>query len=72
MLYPRCPGCRTILANKQIPYEDGLDKICKNDKLTESQKQKQKEELLDQLYVQNICCRMRIMGYVSKIKIVKN
>ena len=31
MLYPVCPTCQLLLADKQIPYEEGYQKIMNND-----------------------------------------
>lgn len=70
MLYFRCPTCRTLLAHKQIPLEEGLKKICGNPKLSEEEKKKQKTELLDRLELKRYCCRMRIT-YVKQVEIIK-
>lgn len=71
MLYPRCPTCRTILANKQIPYEIRLEKICKDLSKSFDQKEQDKRKLLDELYIINECCRMRFLGYVRLIDTIK-
>lgn len=71
MLYYRCPSCRTILADKQIPHEIGLKQICDNDKLSDEQKNEEKKELLNKLHIINQCCRMRILTYVKKIDLLK-
>lgn len=63
MLYFRCPTCGTLLADKQIPWESGLMKICSNNKLSKKEKNKQKEELLTNLSVIEPCCRMRMISY---------
>jgi DNA-directed RNA polymerase subunit N (RpoN/RPB10) len=71
MLYFKCPTCKTILANKQIPFEEGLEKICENSSLTQEERDQKKMELLDQLEVKRMCCRMRMMSYVKLIEIIK-
>lgn len=71
MLYFKCPTCKTILANKQVPFEEGLDKICNNPKMSQKEKDSAKVELLDQLEVKRMCCRMRILTYVKQIEIIK-
>jgi DNA-directed RNA polymerase subunit N (RpoN/RPB10) len=71
MLYPKCPSCKTLFANKELIYEKELDSICKNSKLTESQKDKAKMELLNSLELFRPCCRPRILGYIDLIKIIK-
>lgn len=70
MLYFRCPTCKTELANKQLPYEEGLNKISKMD-ISESEKNKLRMELLDKLEVNNMCCRMRVLTYLKLIDIIK-
>lgn len=70
MLYFKCPTCRTYLANKQIPFEQELDKICNSD-ITEEKKEEVKREILDKLQVKRYCCRMRILTYSKLIDIVK-
>jgi DNA-directed RNA polymerase subunit N (RpoN/RPB10) len=67
MLYFKCPTCKTTLANKQIPYEERMDKICNNMKLSVREKDKLKDTILDELCVIRYCCRMRVMGYVRLI-----
>lgn len=71
MLYYRCPTCRTILANKQLLYEQELARICDDNKMTEEEKNKEKMQILDKLFIKNICCRMRTLGYLRKIEIIK-
>ena len=39
MLYPVCPTCQNLLADKQIPFEEEMEKICNNKKLKEDEKQ---------------------------------
>lgn len=70
MLYYRCPTCKTILANKQLPYEQRMLEICNNKKITPDQKEQAKRNLLDELDILNICCRMRTLKYVQLIKII--
>lgn len=70
MLYLRCPTCRTILANKQLPFEEGIKKICSKEGLSEVEKGKLKEKLLDELEIRRICCRMRVLTYISQIDII--
>lgn len=71
MLYFRCPTCKTMLANKQLFYEQRLDNISNNDKLSVKEKNNAKMKLLDELELYRSCCRMRIMGYISLIEIIK-
>lgn len=71
MLYLKCPTCSTILANKQLPYEKGLEEICQNNNLTKKESDAAKKQLLNDLEVRNICCRQRMLTYVRLIDVVK-
>jgi len=70
MLYAKCPTCKTILANKQVLYEEGMEKICSNTKMSNEDKKKAKNKLLTDLAITNICCRMRTMSYVKKVELI--
>lgn len=69
MLYYRCPTCGTVLANKQIPFEEGMKKIC-DKKMTGDEKDKAQIKLLETLEVVRPCCRMRILTYTKWIEIL--
>jgi len=71
MLYFRCPTCGTLLANKQLVYEQKLEEICLNRKLNNKEKNDLKRKLLDDMELHRSCCRMRIMGYVKLIEKIK-
>ena len=71
MLYFKCPTCRTILANKQLLWETGIENICMNDKLSDIEKNIAKSKLLDDLQLKRECCRMRVMGFCNLIYIIK-
>jgi DNA-directed RNA polymerase subunit N (RpoN/RPB10) len=70
MLYFKCPTCRTCLANKQIPFEKGMEEICALSK-NEDEKDLMKEKLLDKLQVKRWCCRPRVLCYVDLTEIIK-
>ena len=71
MIYFRCPTCKTLLANKQLIYEKSLQYICKNPKLNDEQINQAKMKVLDQIQLHRPCCRMRFLGYVPLIEIIK-
>ena len=70
MLYYKCPTCRTLLANKQLIYEKRLTEICDSGR-PKGEKDELKKKLLDELELSRPCCRMRIMGYIKLIDIIK-
>ncbi|AYV76953.1 MAG: hypothetical protein Barrevirus5_12 [Barrevirus sp.] len=71
MLYLKCPTCRTLLANKQLIYEERLKLICDNPKIGQKEKDEAKKKLLDDMELWRPCCRMRIMSYIKLIDIIK-
>ena len=70
MLYYKCPTCSTVLANKQIPFEEAMEKICKDASLSEKEKADMKMKLLDDLQVKRYCCRMRVLTYADLINVI--
>ena len=71
MIYPRCPSCGTLIANRQIPYEKGLEEIESNPNLDEDMKLEQKRILIESLKIKLYCCKMRLMTYINKTEIIK-
>ncbi|ARF11777.1 hypothetical protein Klosneuvirus_2_213 [Klosneuvirus KNV1] len=71
MLYFRCPTCKMVLSNKQILYEQRLENISMDNKLTQEQKDAAKRKLLDDLEIKRACCRARTMGYIRLIDLIK-
>ena len=69
MLYPSCPTCHTILADKQLIYEEALAKIC-NENISEDKKSEKKEKLLNTIGLEKICCRMRMISYIDQVKLI--
>lgn len=69
MLPPVCFTCGRLLADIQIPYELELKKI-NNSNNSELIKQEQKRELLTKFYIDNYCCRMRVLSYINLIDII--
>ncbi len=69
MLYVSCPTCKKVLGHLQIKYEQELEKIVNNDKLSEEQKDAKKEEVAKNL-VERYCCRMRLITYSDFSKLL--
>lgn len=70
MLYPVCPTCHFLLADKQLIYEEKSLKIQDNEKLSENQKQKEIEKLLKKIGLKNYCCKMRMISYLKQEEII--
>ena len=71
MIYMRCPSCEMLIGNRQIMYEDGLDKINSNPNLKEEDKLLLKIKLIDNLKIKRYCCKMRITTYKELTDIIK-
>lgn len=70
MLYMKCPTCKELLGNKQIPYEQGIKKINDDPNLSAEEKEKQQNELVVKFHL-NYCCNMRLITYKKLIDIIK-
>ena len=71
MLYPLCPTCKTTLSDKIIGYQKELELLCNRTDLDLNTLNNEKKKLLDKYHIINMCCRMRVMGYVKLIDLVK-
>jgi len=71
MPYLRCPTCSYVLAARYLVYKKQLDIIHNNPSLSDDDKLLQKQKLLISLDLPNMCCKMRLMGQISKPDIVK-
>ncbi len=69
MLYFRCPTCKELFADRQLIYEQQLDKI-NNSSLSDEEKDKKRQKLA-LMIVEKYCCRQRIMKYTNIVAVVK-
>jgi len=79
MFYFICPTCGSNLARKEIPFENRIEMIeneIKKKKLSYSEKddffQKERAKVLDELFITNMCCRMRVLGHVRTELFIMN
>jgi DNA-directed RNA polymerase subunit N (RpoN/RPB10) len=74
MLPPKCFTCGHVLANLELEYEETLQDIDNNIKLTDEQKQEAKRNIVDKLlpdrWKTRYCCRSRLLSYVDLIKVI--
>ena len=70
MLYPVCPTCQFLLADKQLTYESEFYKISNDNKINDDKKKKLVEQLLDNLGLVRYCCRMRTISYIDQVKVI--
>ncbi len=69
MLYPVCPTCRMLLADKQIPYEKAMEAL-KDINLTDTQIGEERRKFFQKVGLTRYCCQMRIISYVDHAKVV--
>jgi DNA-directed RNA polymerase subunit N (RpoN/RPB10) len=70
MLYMKCPSCGHLFADIQLEYEEKRDAIINNKSYSSEKKTKLHAELLNELYITNPCCTMRVMSYIQEEKIL--
>jgi DNA-directed RNA polymerase subunit N (RpoN/RPB10) len=83
MLYIICPTCGTLLGNKEVPYFEGLMKLCEKYKIDDnlvsldeydenSEFGKAKQKLLDDLVGKdNVCCAARLPNVKNLAELIK-
>ena len=64
MWYVRCPTCHFLLADKELPFKQLMDKVLNDRNLTQSEKELQRGIIMDRLGIKRVCCRMRVLGNV--------
>ena len=64
MLPMRCFTCGTLLGDIQLIHESETKKI-DSSKLSDDEKNKKKEELINTYGLELYCCRTRLLGYVD-------
>jgi len=72
MSYSACPSCNLSFSDKQIPYEEGIEKILKDTKLTRDEKSIARNKLLEQLNIFRSCCKMRMISSTPIEKILSS
>ena len=70
MIYLKCPTCATVLGNREIIYEKGMEKIMNDSNTNNDTKKQLKTELINSLGLKNPCCKMRIMSYIQLTNII--
>lgn len=70
MLYPKCPTCGFLLADKEQTYYSELDKIMTDESKTFDEKEVARGKLMTRLGITKMCCRMRVMGDVRLEKLL--
>ncbi len=70
--YIVCPTCGRVLADKYLPYEEGLLEINEK-KISQEEKEKEIIKLMDSLDIprERYCCRMRIATQIDLYRVIK-
>jgi DNA-directed RNA polymerase subunit N (RpoN/RPB10) len=81
MIYMLCPTCGAILRNKQIVYEDRMNKVCdelnvdyemvSSGLLDKNEKFQQKRADVVNELCEKMCCKMYMITYVQIGKLIK-
>jgi len=81
MLYIRCPTCGDLLGDKQVVYEERMKEICESigvdddivsqGNLDKNEEYKRKRQLVVNELCTRYCCKMRLMNYVDKVRLIK-
>lgn len=71
MMYMKCPSCKHMLCHLQVPYENQLNQIVNDPKLSEDTKNEEKIKLVNSFGLRRYCCVMRLMTYKRLVEIVK-
>ena len=67
----KCPTCKHMLSHLQIFYEKRLTDIINDPKLSDKEKDDEKQKLVNSFGLRRYCCTMRLMTYKRLIEIVK-
>jgi DNA-directed RNA polymerase subunit N (RpoN/RPB10) len=70
MLYPKCPTCGKLFADKQIEYEEKSDIINNDVSLSSKEKKTAISKLIKELGFENYCCIQRIISYIREENII--
>ena len=80
MFYSSCPTCGHDLSRYEVPYKLALDEITNklnniddiSDEDFKLQYNTERSKLLDKLELKEKCCRMRVLGNVDLISIIRS
>lgn len=70
MLYLKCPTCHELLGNKELLYIERLKDITDSND-SEETKNAKKIQLVNNMQLKRICCKMRLTTYKMLINIIK-
>lgn len=70
MLYPVCPTCGFLLADKELEYIKQINKLCESKENNETIKDDDVKKILNNLNINKYCCRLRLTTYVDLVKTI--
>ncbi len=71
MIYIKCPSCGSLIGNKQMVYDKGIDDIYSDPNTDNEKKLELKTKLIESLGIKKYCCKMRVITYKRLTEIVK-
>ncbi len=69
--YVRCPTCGTVIGPKTDKFLEDVEELRSNPKLSDEEKSKKRTEILVKFDFDRYCCRLRIMGAIATINVIK-
>ena len=69
MLPPKCPTCRMLLADKQIPYQRMVKEL-ETKNLSDEKFSAEIRKILDNFGLTRYCCRVRMITFVDHTDVV--
>jgi DNA-directed RNA polymerase subunit N (RpoN/RPB10) len=69
MLPPKCPTCRMLLADKQIPYQKMVKEL-ETKNLSDEKFSAEIRKILDDFSLTRYCCRVRMITFVDHTDVV--
>ena len=65
MLYPVCPTCGFLLADKELKFKEKLKNIDKDDNDKHNIK-----KIFNEMKIKRYCCRMRLITYIDLVDLI--
>lgn len=71
LLYMKCPTCKTLLGDKELTFNEELNKINENKSLSHDDKNTAVMKLYQKIGIENYCCKMRLKTYINGVNLIK-
>ena len=71
MIYTKCPTCKHMLSHIVVDYEKKMDEIEGDQNMSQQEKNKKKQDLINSYNFRRYCCKMRVMTYERLVTFIK-